>query len=310
MEVCNLYTLESERKSEMLADMTYLTVKPMSLDSLIRIWQKSKVHSERFVTKLNMSEQSLNAKVLKANMLNTADVIQLHYDGAYNEGYVLVYGNGQDIELITTADRLRWGPMLTDDQIRRIQTAHIFSPDGIWLGGLLHLYGVREAYIQNLDFNWRYRDHLGGVYYTAEGAFSACVKQIDKFKLTGLSGEVADRLFDECKIKELDLSEYDTSELKSAWSMFRWSEIPKIDFSKCDLSNLENANSMFEDSYTEEIDFGMNKFERLSTCRNMFSQTKNLRTVRLTHEAHKKIEELTLRFDKRGLPRTTFVYVD
>ena len=57
-----MYTLESERKSQILADMACLTVKPMSIDSLIRTWQKSKIHSERFVTK-----QRLNA-----NMLNTA----------------------------------------------------------------------------------------------------------------------------------------------------------------------------------------------------------------------------------------------
>lgn len=46
------------------------------------------------------------------------------------------------------------------------------------------------------------------------------------------------------------------------------------------------------------------------TMRNMFKQTKNLRTVRVTHEAHKRIEELTPRFDKRELTASIFVYVD
>ena len=75
----------------------------------------------------------------------------------------------------------------------------------------------------------------------------------------------------------VDLSNFDTSNVKNMQGMFMESKIKEIDFSHFDTRNVENMNYMFWNSHIENLDLSSFDISKLQYSYNMFTHSKAIK---------------------------------
>ena len=84
-------------------------------------------------------------------------------------------------------------------------------------------------------------------------------------------------MFSESNEIRVDLSNFDTSNVKDMQGMFMGSKIKEVDFSHFDTSNVENMNYMFWNSHIENLDLSSFDISKLQYSYNMFTQSKAIK---------------------------------
>lgn len=105
-------------------------------------------------------------------------------------------------------------------------------------------------------------------------------KAIIKLPALNFSGNIASYMFYQSLLKEIDVSNFDTSKTTNMQFMFyNCSSLASLDLSNFDTSEVTNMNAMFAYSYLSDLNISSFDFSKVTNIRSAFESLRQLKNL-------------------------------